>query len=152
MARFPRAGRVDFIGVRPARGQAMQAVDAAQAVAGRGLVGDRYAGGSGKRGVTLVQAEHLPVIAALAGLDAVDAATLRRNLVVAGIPLLALKGRVFRVGDVLLEGTGPCDPCSKMEAALGEGGYNAMRGHGGLCARIVEGGVIRLGDTVHAVD
>ncbi|TCZ87013.1 MOSC domain-containing protein [Lysobacter sp. N42] len=152
MARFPRAGRVDFIGVRPARGQAMQAVDAAQAVAGRGLVGDRYAGGSGKRGVTLVQAEHLPVIAALAGLDAVDPATLRRNLVVAGIPLLALKGRVFRVGDVLLEGTGPCDPCSKMEAALGEGGYNAMRGHGGLCARIVEGGVIRLGDTVHAVD
>jgi len=152
MARFPRAGRVDFIGVRPARGQAMQAVDAAQAVAGRGLVGDRYAGGSGKRGVTLVQAEHLPVIATLAGLDAVDPATLRRNLVVAGIPLLALKGRVFRVGDVLLEGTGPCDPCSKMEAALGEGGYNAMRGHGGLCARIVEGGVIRLGDTVHAVD
>jgi MOSC domain-containing protein YiiM len=152
MARFPRAGRADFIGVRPARGQAMQAVDAVQAVAGRGLVGDRYAGGSGKRGVTLVQAEHLPVIAALAGLDAVDPTTLRRNLVVAGIPLLALKGRVFRVGDVLLEGTGPCDPCSKMEAALGEGGYNAMRGHGGLCARIVEGGVIRLGDTVHAVD
>lgn len=152
MARFPRAGRVDFIGVRPARGQAMQAVDAVQAVAGRGLVGDRYAGGSGKRGVTLVQAEHLPVVAALAGLDALDPATLRRNLVVAGLPLLALKGRRFRIGDVLLEGTGPCDPCSKMEAALGDGGYNAMRGHGGLCARIVEGGVIRLGDAVHAVD
>lgn len=152
MARLPRAGRVEFIGVRAARGVPVQAVDAVQAVAGRGLVGDRYSGGSGKRGVTLVQAEHLPVIAALAGLPVVDPATLRRNLVVAGIPLLALKGRLFRIGGVLLEGTGPCDPCSKMEAALGEGGYNAMRGHGGLCARIVEGGVIRLGDAVHAAD
>lgn len=152
MARLPRAGRVEFIGVRAARGVPVQAVDAVQAVAGRGLVGDRYSGGSGKRGVTLVQAEHLPVIAALAGLPVVDPATLRRNLVVAGIPLLALKGRMFRIGEVLLEGTGPCDPCSKMETALGEGGYNAMRGHGGLCARIVEGGVIRLGDAVHAAD
>ena len=152
MARFPRAGRVDFIGVRPARGLDVVAVDAVQAVAGRGLVGDRYGGGSGKRGVTLIQAEHLPVIAALAGLPAIDPATVRRNLVVGGIPLLALKGRRFRVGDVLLEGTGPCDPCSKMESALGDGGYNAMRGHGGLCARILEGGVIRLGDAVHAVD
>lgn len=152
MARLPRAGRVEFIGVRAARGVPVQAVDAVQAVAGRGLVGDRYSGGSGKRGVTLVQAEHLPVIAALAGLPVVDPATLRRNLVVAGIPLLALKGRLFRIGGVLLEGTGPCDPCSKMETALGEGGYNAMRGHGGLCARIVEGGVIRLGDAVHAAD
>jgi MOSC domain-containing protein YiiM len=143
---------VDFIAVRPARGVDAQAMDAVQAVAGRGLVGDRYTGGSGKRGVTLIQAEHLPVIAALAGLGAIDPATVRRNLVVSGIPLIALKGRRFRVGDVLLEGTGPCDPCSKMEAALGEGGYNAMRGHGGLCARIVEGGVIRLGDAVHAVD
>lgn len=151
MARFPRAGRVEFVGVRPARGVDVLSVDAAQAVAGRGLVGDRYTGGSGKRGVTLIQAEHLPVIATLAGLPAIDPRTVRRNLVVSGLPLLALKGRLFRIGDVLLEGTGPCDPCSKMETALGEGGYNAMRGHGGLCARIVEGGVIRLGDAVCAV-
>jgi MOSC domain-containing protein YiiM len=95
-----------------------------------------------------MQAEHVPVIAALVGLDAIDPALLRRNVVVSGIPLIALKGRRFRIGEVLLEGTGPCDPCSKMEAALGEGAYNAMRGHGGLCARIVEGGWIRLGDAV----
>lgn len=151
MARFPRAGHVEFIGVRPARDAEVQAVDAVQAVAGRGLVGDRYSGGSGKRGVTLIQAEHLPVIATLAGLESLDPGTLRRNLVVRGLPLMALKGRRFRIGDVVLEGTGPCDPCSKMEAALGEGGYNAMRGHGGLCARIVEGGVIRLGDPVCAL-
>ena len=75
-------------------------------------------------------------------------AALRRNVVVSGIPLVALKGRRFRIGGVLLEGTDDCDPCSRMEAALGPGGFNAMRGHGGLCARILDGGAIALGDTV----
>jgi len=152
MTQFPRAGSVQWIGLRPRRDAAMREVDEVEAVAGAGLTGDRYAGGSGKRGVTLIQAEHLPVIAALAGHACIAPATLRRNLVVSGIPLLALKGLRFRVGDVLLEGTDPCDPCSRMEAALGPGGYNAMRGMGGLCARILEGGTLRLGDGVHRVD
>jgi MOSC domain-containing protein YiiM len=150
-AQFPRVGRVEWIGLRPARAVSMQAVDAAEAVTGKGLVGDRYVGASGTRGITLIQAEHLPVVAALAGHGRVAAATLRRNLVVAGIPLIALKDRRFRIGDVVLQGTGPCDPCSRMEDALGPGGYNAMRGHGGICARIVEGGVIRPGDRVEAL-
>jgi MOSC domain-containing protein YiiM len=150
-AQFPRAGRVEWIGLRPARAVSMEAVDAVEAIAGKGLVGDRYIGASGKRGITLIQAEHLPVVAALAGHERVAAVTLRRNLVVAGIPLVALKDRRFRIGEVLLEGTGPCDPCSRMEDALGPGGYNAMRGHGGICARIVVGGVIRPGDRVEAL-
>lgn len=145
MATLPRPGRVQWIGLRPARDVPMQSVDSVMAEAGRGLQGDRYGGGSGKRSLTLIQAEHLPVIAALSGLAQLQPATLRRNLVVSGLPLMALKGRRFRIGDVLLEGTAPCDPCSRMEAALGPGGYNAMRGHGGLCARILEGGLIQLG-------
>ncbi|QNP40108.1 MOSC domain-containing protein [Lysobacter solisilvae (ex Woo and Kim 2022)] len=148
MATLPRAGRVEWIGLRPARGQAMQEVAQAEAVTGIGLLGDRYAGGSGKRGVTLIQAEHLPVIAALSGHASVLPALLRRNVVVSGLPLIALKERRFRIGDVVLEGTDECDPCSNMEQALGPGGFNAMRGHGGLCARIVAGGVLRLGDAV----
>ncbi|MCD9027666.1 MOSC domain-containing protein [Luteimonas sp. BDR2-5] len=148
MTQFPRAGRVEWIGLRPARDVPMQVVDRAVATAGGGLDGDRYAGGSGKRGMTLIQAEHLPAIAALAGHAQVAPATLRRNLVVSGIPLVALKGRRFRIGAVVLEGTDPCDPCSRMETALGAGGYNAMRGMGGLCARIVEGGTLRVGDAV----
>jgi MOSC domain-containing protein YiiM len=152
MATLPRAGRLQWIGLRPRRDKAMREVEFVQAVANGGLEGDRYTGGSGKRGVTLIQAEHLPVIAALAGLDGVVPSLLRRNLVVAGLPLVALKGRLFRVGEVVLEGTDSCDPCSRMEAALGPGGYNAMRGHGGLCARIVEGGQLRLGDVVQALD
>ena len=151
MTRFPRAGEVRWIGLRPAREVPMQAVAQVDAIAGGGLAGDRYKGGSGKRGLTLIQAEHLPVIAALAGHASIAPATLRRNLVVSGIPLLALKGQRFRIGVVLLEGTEPCDPCSRMEDALGAGGYNAMRGHGGLCARIVEGGTFRLGDAVEAL-
>lgn len=151
MATLPRGGRVEWIGLRPARDTAMQAVERVAATAGGGLAGDRYKSGSGKRGVTLIQAEHLPAIAALSGHDAVSPATLRRNLVVSGIPLVALKGRRFRIGEVVLEGTDPCDPCSRMEDALGPGGFNAMRGHGGLCARIVEGGDIRVGDVVEAL-
>ncbi|MBL8263756.1 MAG: MOSC domain-containing protein [Xanthomonadaceae bacterium] len=152
MTQFPRAGTVRWIGLRPARDVPMRVVEAAEAIAGKGLRGDRYASSSGKRGVTLIQAEHLPVIAALAGLDAIEPATLRRNLVVSGLPVIALKGRRFRIGEVLFEGTEPGDPCSRMEAALGPGGYNAMRGHGGLCARILEGGTLRIGDTVTWVD
>lgn len=146
MASLPRHGRVEWIGLRPRRDVDMVAVADVVAVAGKGLLGDRYAGGSGKRGLTLIQAEHLPVIAALAGHENVAAALLRRNIVVSGLPVIALQGRRFRIGEVLLEGTDSCDPCSRMEAALGPGGFNAMRGHGGLCARIVEGGRFRLGD------
>lgn len=148
MTRFPRAGRVRWLGLRPARDIAMRAVESAEAATGGGLRGDRYGSGSGKRGITLIQAEHLPAIAALCGRDEVSPALLRRNAVVEGIPLIALKGRRFRIGDVLCEGTSPCDPCSRMEIALGPGGYNAMRGHGGLCARILEGGTLRVGDAV----
>ena len=148
MATLPRHGQVNWIGLRPARDVPMQEVAMVEAQAGRGLAGDRYHSGSGKRGITLIQAEHLPVIAALSGNGAIAPAMLRRNVVVSGIPLIALKGRRFRIGQALFEGTGDCDPCSRMEAALGPGGYNAMRGHGGLCARILESGVIRLGDAV----
>lgn len=152
MTRFPRAGRVQWVGLRPARDEPMDVVAQAEAIAGAGLRGDRYLGGSGKRGVTLIQAEHLPVIAALSGHAAIAPATLRRNVVVEGIALIALKRNRFRIGDVLLEGTDACDPCSRMEAALGPGGYNAMRGMGGLCARVLEGGVLRVGDAVTWVD
>lgn len=153
-AAVPQVGRVQRILVRPARRETPDDVDRVDAVAGRGLAGDRRAErvprtGPSPRQVTLVQAEHLDTVARLLGRDGpVDAALLRRNLVVSGIPLLALKGLRFHIGDAVLEGTGPCHPCSRMEEALGEGGYQAMRGHGGLTASVVEAGTIRVGDPV----
>lgn len=150
MATLPQVGKVEWIGLRPARDKPMREVDHAQALTEGGLVGDRYKGGSGKRGITLIQAEHLPAITALSGHEVLPA-LLRRNVVVSGIPLIALKDREFRIGDVVFRGTESCDPCSRMETALGAGGYNAMRGMGGLCARIVSGGNFRLGDEVVAL-
>ena len=145
LATFPRAGRVEWIGVRPARHVPVEPAAEALAADG-GLLGDHYSGG--KREITLIQAEHLPVIASLVGLPRLDPALVRRNLVVAGVNLIALKDRRFRVGAALLEYTGPCHPCSRMEDALGAGGYNAMRGHGGITARVLERGMLRVGDAV----
>jgi MOSC domain-containing protein YiiM len=149
---FPRPGRVQWIGLRPAKRASIVNTDSACALTGGGLEGDHYGGRSGSRGITLVQAEHLAVIASLAGVEEIAPAVLRRNLVVSGINLAALKGQRFRIGGVVLEGTGLAHPCSRMEEALGPGGYNAMRGHGGLCARVLRGGVLRVGDAVVAQD
>lgn len=145
---LPQKGRLDWIGLRPGRREALRPVPTATVTAA-GLDGDR--GRAGKRAITLIQAEHLPAIAALVGWPApLHPGLLRRNLVISGINLLALKGRRFRIGDVVLEGTQPCHPCSRMEEALGPGGWNAMRGHGGLCARVVVGGSLEIGDPVSA--
>lgn len=148
-ATLPQVGAVAWIGVRPGRRAPVAVLDAVEAIVGRGLAGDRHASG-GKRAVTLIQAEHLEALGRLLGASAPDPGVLRRNLVVAGINLLALRRRRFRVGAAVLEGTGPCEPCSRMEEALGPGGWNAMRGHGGITATVVTGGLIRVGDPVCA--
>jgi MOSC domain-containing protein YiiM len=147
-----RPGRVTWIGVRPARKAALVSLDTVEITREAGLDGDHYSGRpGGKRQVTLIQAEDLAAIASYLGRE-VTPDDLRRNLVVSGINLRALKDRRFQVGAAVLEATDDCHPCSRMEAILGPGGYNAVRGHGGITARVIEGGLVRLGDAVTVLD
>jgi len=153
MAIFPQAGKVEWIGIRIERRAPLASLDRVEAVPGYGLAGDHYASkNDGKRQVTLIQAEHLEAVAKLLRKPEVRPEWVRRNILVSGINLLALRDRRFRIGNTMLEGTGTCDPCSRMEEALGAGGYNSMRGHGGIIARIVDGGMIQVGDAVQPAD
>lgn len=156
---FAQSGTLTAIYLRPARGVACHSVNTVEAIAGLGLAGDRSSFTPSRnplgsnRQVTLIQAEHIAVISALLG-KPVAAGLLRRNLVVSGLNLLAAKSLFkqqpmrLHIGEVILEVTGPCEPCSKMETLLGFGAYNAMRGHGGVNAKIVQGGLLTIGDKV----
>lgn len=149
MSHFPQAGEVIWIGLRTATRKEINIVEETYARIGTGLEGDRYKGtADSKRQVTLIQAEHLAAVGSYLGRGIIDPVLTRRNIVVQGINLLALKDHRIQIGDAVLEMTGLCHPCSRMEEVLGPGGYNAMRGHGGITARVVHEGAIRLGDTV----
>ncbi len=148
-----RPGTVCWIGLRPARHETLRPVASALLDPLDGLSGDHYRSRTQRaRQVTLIQDEHVAAIAGYLGRERLEAAELRRNIVVRGINLLALKGAQFRLGGAVLEATGECHPCSRMETILGPGGYNAVRGHGGITARIVSGGVVRLGDAILRLD
>ncbi|QJD94390.1 MOSC domain-containing protein [Mucilaginibacter robiniae] len=150
---LPQQGTVCWIGVRPKRKAAIQTLTQTEAITQQGITGDHYAGTLGsKRQVTLIQQEHLDAIASVMRIQPLSPELLRRNIVTKGINLLALKDKTFWVEDALLEYTGECHPCSRMEENLGPGGYNAVRGHGGITARILQGGPIKIGSTIRVAD
>lgn len=145
---LPQSGKIEWIGIRPAKKDTVLSKVDVSITVEEGLVGDHYTKSGGKRMVTLIQAEHIDAVAGMLEKN-VDPSMLRRNIVVRGINLNALHDTTFKIGsDVILEGTGYCHPCSRMEANLGPGGYNAMRGHGGITARVVKGGEVSCGDSV----
>ena len=151
---LPHVGRVEWIGRRPARRQPLESLPEADLLTDAHLVGDHARPRpGGKRQITLLQHEYLPAVAAMLGQTTpLDPARLRRNLVVSGLNLLALKYRRLQLGpEIILYVTGECHPCSRMEEELGPGGYNAMRGHGGLTARIERGGRLRVGHEVRVL-
>lgn len=150
MFNLPQQGKVEWIGVRPEKRKPLNIVKSVS-VLKHGLEGDHYIGRSGNRSVTLIQQEHVNAIASLLHRDKIDPAELRRNLVISGINLLALKGREFKIGSAVFKMTGLCHPCSRMEETFGEGGYNAVRGHGGINASVISPGIIRLQDKVEAI-
>lgn len=151
--RLPQTGKLDWIGLRPGRREPVVPAEEVTVDLDEGLIGDHYSKKGGDRQVTLIQAEHLQGVAGMLHREHVDPSLTRRNLLISGLNLLALQDARFRIGDsVILETTGQCHPCSRMEENLGPGGYQAMRGHGGLTARVVQGGIIRLGDEVRLLE
>lgn len=146
---LPQVGEVQWIGLRPERRAPINVVQEVEANE-HGLEGDFFVAKSAwaKRQVTLIQAEHITAMASILGRNELPPELMRRNIVVAKINLQSLKDRHFQIGDAILYGTGNCAPCSLMEKNLGPGGYNAMRGHGGITARVTQHGTIRVGDAV----
>lgn len=149
---LPQVGKLEWIGIRKQRREPLDSLDQVNVSVDGGLEGDHFKSKfSKKRQITLIQQEHLHGVAAMLGKDTISPSLTRRNLVISGINLFAVRDRRFSIGEVVFEGTGYCHPCSRMEENLGPGGYNAMRGHGGLTARVISDGVIIVGDEVKLI-
>ncbi|MBM7808012.1 hypothetical protein JOD57_003849 [Geodermatophilus bullaregiensis] len=152
-------GTVEGLAVAPAAEAPMQLLEVAQARAGHGLDGDRYAAGAGtftpRAGrrpgyeLTLMAAEVLDEMAA-AGQD-LDFAGTRRNVLTRGIDVNALVGRRFRIGDVLCEGRRLCEPCVHLDRLSGPGTLRPLIHRGGLRADVLTDGEIRLGAPVLSI-
>ena len=138
-----------------ARGSApMVHVDEVKAVPGGGLEGDRYHLGTGywtgydQCRVTMIAAEDIEEIAVSTGLSVTNGEH-RRNIITRGLALLDLAGTRFKVGDALFEYDQPRPPCRYIQSITEPGMTKALgRGRGGICVRVIEGGVIRPGDAI----
>lgn len=139
--------------------EAMNSVGEAEAVAGQGLVGDRYANlkGTFQEGdkvepdqeVTLIEQEALEGASREYSLEVAHRDS-RRNLLTRGVALNHLVGQQFQVGEVTLEGMRLCEPCAHLEKLTQEGVRQSLIHRGGLRARIVQGGILRLDDAIRS--
>jgi MOSC domain-containing protein YiiM len=144
-------GRVEGIFLAETRGEIPQPVDRARAVAGAGLVGNRYFYSDGNappgRAVTLVAAEGVEAFVDETGIQLTPAET-RRNVVTRGIDVNELVGKRFRVGAVECEGVELCEPCTILEGMTKPGVIKGLAHRGGLNADILSDGEISVGDAV----
>lgn len=151
----------ELIGIFTAgqRGDPLHLVGAIEAVAGRGLVGDRYFVGEGRRSsektaereVTLIESEALEGLTREYGIT-LEPHEARRNLLTVGVPLNHLVGRAFRVGEVVLRGMLLCEPCGHLEKLTSQKLRKGLAHRGGLRAQIVHGGMLRIGDAIRLHD
>lgn len=139
------SGIIKWIGIRPKRKADLTVLNEVEAIANFGLKGDHYGKPEKNRQVTLIDAEHIASVALELNQN-VSPLQLRRNIVTQGINLHDYIGKVLTIGVVKLYVTGLCNPCNRMNENLGQGGLDAMRGYGGITARILEGGIISVND------
>ncbi|WP_176440006.1 MOSC domain-containing protein [Haloechinothrix alba] len=133
----------------------LRSVDRVRVEPGRGIVGDRYHTGIGTwsyerrlwSDLTLVSTDALAVVAREYGVELSGAQT-RRNIAVAGVDLTALVGKRFEVGGLECEGERECAPCRHLDQLTGQPARATLRARGGLRARVLSGGVLRLGDRI----
>ena len=149
-----QTGLVTQIFIGPEEGAPMKPVDEVGAITGRGLEGDRYfepgeEGHDPGREVTLFSSEGLEAGRTTSGLE-ITPEDMRRNLMTEGVSLSSLIGQRFAVGDVLLEGLDENPPCSHLQQLAGKPLLKPMIDNGGIRARIVAGGTIRVGDEIRS--
>lgn len=148
-------GRVEAIFVAARAGEPMRPLDAARAIAGQGLEGDRYAVGEGTFSVrggrgnelTLIAGETLDTLTLPDG-QPLAAAETRRNIVTRGVDLNALVGQRFRIGELELIGRRRCEPCAHLQRLARPGVLRALVARGGLRADVLSAGTLRIGDTI----
>ena len=148
-------GRLVSIYTSPSAGDAVIARSVVS-IGPAGLEGDRYAAGAGSfsrwpaphRAVTLIAQESIDAAEAAFGVS-MQRGEHRRNLVVEGVPLEDLRGVRLEIGDAVLEGVRLCAPCRYLVRVTGQAAaFDALVGRGGLRARVVEPGRVRVGDAV----
>jgi MOSC domain-containing protein YiiM len=150
-------GQVEEIHIATVASVAMTTVDAIEALTDSGLAGDRYQTGigfyspkprpDGGRQITLIEAETLAALAS--GHDIkFTGAECRRNLVTRGVRLVDLLGHRFTIGEVVCEGIDHCPPCEHLVQVTGKPVLRPLVGRGGIRARIIEGGTLRIGDAI----
>ena len=147
---MPQRGRVDWLGVRPAKYETLQPLEQVWAEQGVGLVGDRYENAR-HRHVSLQSIDDLAASAEALGAP-IDPGRTRRNLTISGPSLPTTPGTRVTIGDTVeLQVVRAAAPCKIMDDAVAPGAHLAMRRRGGVICRVLRGDVIRVGDTVSVV-
>ena len=154
------AGEVVAIHIASAVGVPMQGLASAEAVAGEGLVGDRYRDNigfysptptdPGARELTLIEEESLAAVLRETGV-VLGPEEHRRNITTRAVALDPLLGKRFRIGEVVCEGVRKCPPCTHLEEITGKKVMKPLVHRGGVRARIVAGGWIRVGDPIQEI-
>ena len=145
-------GRVVSIHRVPSRDAPAVALDGARFIADFGLDGDWRARADSDRQITLVEVEALDAAAAALGIPSIPPGASRRQVVVRGVALNETVGRHLQVGALLVRVVDLCHPCRNLEVKIGRGAQAAMANRGGVCGRVVEGGVVRPGEPVEIRD
>lgn len=156
-----RTSRIELIHITPDSGEPMAAKDTVEAVANRGIRGDRYFENKGLWNVldeegdtqeaseiTFIESEALEAIEREHGIDLAPAAH-RRNVTTRDVALNHLVDERFRVGEAVCEGVSLCEPCGYLQSMTGKTDLaDALTHRGGLNAAVVESGTIRVGDEI----